>query len=245
MNYNIIILILLILICLYFLTYNESFMNYETIHFKCGYDHPILSNDTLSDLQDLLLEFKRYTAEKHIPYFAIAGTLIGTVRQGGLMPLDDDIDMGILEKEYMKFENYTHEDFYIRHVFFGYKLFKKKYKGTSKIFIDIMIFRERDGMLKIQGTTMWESESLHYDEIFPLVTAKYSDIEITIPNKHIQYLHRAFPKWDTSMRPSCWHENDEKGICTYKDVLHLPDEFPFDEHNKYRCYSEFPTTTDV
>ena len=240
-NKNLLLIFVLIILCsiLSFIYIKDYFINF--IHKKCEYDHPLLKAGELSDLEDLLLEFKRYAEENNIDYFPIGGTLIGTVRQGGLMPLDDDIDVGILEKSSKFFESYKNEEFYTESTFFGYKLYKNEYKGTKKTFIDIMIFEEKDGMLKIKGGS-WDNESLHYDEIFPLLTAKYNDIDITIPNTHITYLNRAFPKWDTVMRPQCDHENN---VCTYKDILLLPDELPFDGNNKYTCYSGFPSKPNV
>lgn len=63
-----------------------------------------------SSLQDLhrvelniLNEFKRVCEVLEIPYFACYGTALGAVRHQGFIPWDDDLDVGMLRKDYQKF----------------------------------------------------------------------------------------------------------------------------------------------
>ena len=240
-----ILIIILILLCIILsVSYiKNSFINFMENIKKCEYDHIILNNKELSDLEDLLLEFKRYSDENNIPYFLIGGTLIGTVRHGGLMPLDDDIDVGILAKDSNLFQTYKNEHYYTEAMYdpfnFGFKLYKKVYKSSKKMFIDILVFEEKNGMLRIIND-LWPNEAIEVNKLFPLVNAKYNDIDVTIPNKYIEYLNKVFPKWDTVIKPACEHLPSEKGKCTFRDVHNLPDEIPIEENNKFLCYSAFP-----
>lgn len=49
---------------------------------------------------DLLRVFMSVCDELGLQYFIVQGTLLGAVRHGGFIPWDDDIDVGMLRKDY-------------------------------------------------------------------------------------------------------------------------------------------------
>lgn len=62
---------------------------------------------TIKEVQAMQLELMKklntYLGEKKIPYYMIAGSVLGAVRHGGFIPWDDDIDIGMLRPDYEKF----------------------------------------------------------------------------------------------------------------------------------------------
>lgn len=62
---------------------------------------------TIKEVQDMQLELMKklhlYLGEKGIPYYMLAGSVLGAVRHNGFIPWDDDIDIGLLRTDYERF----------------------------------------------------------------------------------------------------------------------------------------------
>lgn len=156
---------------------------------------------------DILLSIMKRTDQllhlNHLEYFLIAGSLLGSMRYQHRLPWDDDIDIGILEKE--KFENLPFSDFglSIRRVYFGYKIYDTrdyshvKFESTFP-FVDVFLFTEKDGEYiysSEKARRLWEREKFTQDQLFPLGKCMYAGMELPCPRKSKEFLDRAFPGW--------------------------------------------------
>lgn len=59
----------------------------------------------------LLWEFRRVCEKYHLQYYIIYGTLLGAVRHGGVIPWDDDIDVGMPRADYDKLLEIAEKEF--------------------------------------------------------------------------------------------------------------------------------------
>lgn len=58
----------------------------------------------------VLLEIKKVCEKHNLQYFLIGGSLLGAVRHHGIIPWDDDIDIGLLRRDYEAFIKYAQEE---------------------------------------------------------------------------------------------------------------------------------------
>ncbi|MDE6275152.1 MAG: LicD family protein [Clostridia bacterium] len=88
-------------------------------------------------IQDKLLEmakvFHNFCVENDIKYYMLGGTLLGAIRHKGFIPWDDDMDFGMLRKDYEKLISLR--DKLDKNYSFNFHMFDKNYKyGFCKMY---------------------------------------------------------------------------------------------------------------
>lgn len=102
-------------------------------------------NELQKEDYEILKYFKKFVKKNKIDYFLYAGTLLGSVRHKGFIPWDDDIDVGMLRKDFDKFErkfidsNYEADDL----IYMSRKLYPFNIQPFSKIRSKKMKVKER------------------------------------------------------------------------------------------------------
>lgn len=140
-------------------------------------------------LQKVLRVFRRH----NVVHWSIGGTLLGQMRNGGIIPWDDDVDLGVLDLEEIKQINWSAEGLRIKA--------HKKIKNLLQIFnedetayVDIFRFSVRE-----DGTYM--IDNAHFKDtiqsLFPLKYASFHDMTVPIPQGTGAYLEHKFGQnWD-------------------------------------------------
>ena len=70
---------------------------------RCGFVVPAAVKQAWAAELEVLMEIDRVCKKHNIQYFADWGTLLGTVRHGGFIPWDDDLDIVMKRADYEKF----------------------------------------------------------------------------------------------------------------------------------------------
>ena len=144
----------------------------------------------------------------NITYCALGGTLLGSVRSKGIIPWDDDIDIGMKVSEYKILLNNTslHKDLdkqgltLKKQSFFKRGWFIKimtKEKKKYNVFIDVFPFKERKNTLILNN---WMARihchrmDLYKENLFPVKDHEFSGMKISIPQNPYPHLEYHFGK---------------------------------------------------
>ncbi|MDE7253395.1 MAG: LicD family protein [Acetatifactor sp.] len=77
---------------------------------RCGFYVPTAIKQVWAAELMVLGEIDRICRKYDIKYYAEWGTLLGAVRHGGFVPWDDDMDIGMLRKDYIRFREVAEKE---------------------------------------------------------------------------------------------------------------------------------------
>jgi lipopolysaccharide cholinephosphotransferase len=169
----------------------------------------------MNDVHRLFVHFK-------LPYWIDGGSILGSIRHGGIIPWDDDLDIGILKKDEKRFLRLRsvlgRAGYSITPVWFGYKIFYSDRPfidgfDYSFPFMDVFIFDLIDGEYKLShddAREMWPKESWKKDDLFPLKPYRLGEIVAMGPAKHLDYLNKMYGNdWNEIAYRQWDHEAEE------------------------------------
>jgi len=153
-------------------------------------------------LIELLLSLTKLFNKHEIAYWLDYGTLLGAVRHNGFIPWDDDLDIGVLNKDRDKIKQII-----IENLDSSYKIYDsgehekflkfEKYYGTNRVSIDIFTYSDYNG--KLQGTFFPSSivynKPFPKEAIFPLSKITFEGIEYSVPKEYHLYLKKNYGEY--------------------------------------------------
>ena len=151
-------------------------------------------------LYQLFKDVDQILRDHNINYFVHAGTLLGAVRHGGIIPWDDDVDIVILEEEENAFrcvcpllDQYGY--WTVEWSYFGYKIWYKE--APEPTWIDVMVFRNNNGVYEYKNTDFWAYPFAKFEQedLFPLKDYQFGDFFVKGPQNPYPYLARVYKKW--------------------------------------------------
>lgn len=161
--------------------------------------HNILSDNEVNNLYMLIYKLDKIFKEFEIEYFIIAGSLLGSYRHTGLMPWDDDIDIGIIDTlEYILYSNVFKELLEKNNMEIKYDneiCLKIFIKNINYPFIDIFIFQNVNNKIIYKykyPKLLWPGEYFYKNELYPLINYHYGPLLLPGANNAYNYLKRSF-----------------------------------------------------
>jgi len=193
-----------------------------------------MPKQTMIALYKMMYDVDKILNKYSIKYFIDAGTLLGAIRHKGLIPWDDDLDIGILSKDYNRLitilkdvEQYGYNfsiDGDIIKVFIKNLWIRdqKNYLwGTPTL--DIFIWKEKNNKIvykSISQRKKWKNYWYYKDDMFPLKKYKFWNYEVYGPNNGRAYCDRTFPKWETTFIAETRNESNPqiKAVTKVKTI---------------------------
>jgi lipopolysaccharide cholinephosphotransferase len=184
----------------------------------------LLQQTSISLLEELI----EICSINGIKYWAVGGTLIGSVRHQGFIPWDDDIDIGILRDDIIKLQKIVKDDYphlRLSEEYWMYEgphhVYNLSYRGYESIFrIDIFIFD-----LCNTENTLW-SEMIKSRRQLCMDVKNYLSIKKLNPRVHRimdQDVINDIDKMIQKNNPNFIGEFREKGVIWAIDNMSLPE----------------------
>lgn len=181
---------------------------------RCGFYIPTAIKQAWAAELMVLGEIDRICRKYNIKYYAEWGTLLGAVRHGGFVPWDDDMDIGMLREDYIRFRQVAARELPKEYVIHDYESKDNHWLFLSRVVSRNQICFEEEHLNKYHNFPYMaaidifvsdylykdeEKEKERCDEIKLILAVADSIIEKGINDTMLQMLNRLEIKYQTKL----------------------------------------------
>jgi lipopolysaccharide cholinephosphotransferase len=148
------------------------------------------------NLYQIMKDTHEILTKHNITYWIDSGTLLGAIRHKGIIPFDDDLDIGIMHSEEPKFQEILND---FRDL--GYTISHNKiYSICNEIgCVDVFVTHQIGDKFTYTNLSVGErfpNNHFYINELFPLKKYQFGNLELYGPNEPKPNLDRQYPEWD-------------------------------------------------
>ncbi|WP_433862844.1 LicD family protein [Sphingobacterium thalpophilum] len=200
------------------------------------FNHHAWTLETKRQAIDIIHHLSSVAEKMNIDLFLDAGTLLGAVRHGGIMPWDDDIDLAIDSQDIDRFIQEVERQGIVQHCTWMWGHTNQRYhkfwlesgiktEGFPYLFpfIDIWIFFQKDEYIHTCDGRKYRREVF-----FPAQETIFEDCKLKLPNNYLAILDVKYRDWKTHIKVYTWSHRIK--ARTFKP-LSLP--IQVNQHGRY------------
>ena len=165
-----------------------------------------IKSSVIKKLYQIAYDTCRILEANGIKVWADSGTLLGAIRNKGIIPWDDDVDLGLLLDDESRFKSlkstFKKCGYTILKVWFGYKIFPLKAKKIpghkwGYPFLDCFFYKKQKTgdkylLASKEARDTWPKDYYKEKELFPLKLNPFGDFLIPVCNKANIILKRRY-----------------------------------------------------
>lgn len=188
-----------------------------------------IPQNQINEIYQIMFDIHNFLLKYDIPYFAFGGTLIGAVRNKGLIYWDDDLDICTTNKHIEKIKSLEKilnlNGFSISNFWGGIKIYytdnkmiknlgwshiKESYFDWSWPFVDIFGCEIVNDKVLINNHNNKPNCFFYKNDLFPLKLYKFGNIQIYGPRNSLNFLNKCFGSdWNTKAKINSYNHRKE------------------------------------